>query len=174
MYVKLLVFALTLLGAGAARSADTEHRFQLIAIDPDRTQFGFVDAASLDRSAGGVTYWWLAIYQPPAITKDASPVLYQMRQRHADCAGGRTRDVTVMARYQSGDERWISLIGRYRPIRPGSIGESEFRFACEGFLPDKGLPVFASIEAARTFAATKQSVFPATNGPSRPLQAGGR
>jgi hypothetical protein len=172
MYRKILTFALALLGAGAARPADLGHRFQLIAVDPGRTQFGFVDATSLNRSANGVSYWWLVIYQPAAVTRDASPVVYQMRQRSADCAGRRTRDTVVMAHYENGDERWISLISRYRSIRPGSVGDSELRFACDGVLPDKGLPVFDSIEAARTFAAATRSVLPAADGPPQPLQAG--
>jgi len=148
----LLGLALALAGAPMATISQTSHDYQLIAAVPGATELGFVDAGSFDRTPSGVTYWTLSVYEPPALIVDSPPVIYQMRQRIADCAGRRTKDQIVMARLQNGAERWISLIGHYRRVRPGSIGESELEFVCSGKLPGPKLPAFPTVEAAVQFS----------------------
>jgi hypothetical protein len=158
--MKTIVLGLALASLSAAAVGQSEHRYQLFAVAPGATEFGFVDDASFDRTSARVTYWSLSVYEPPAWISNGLPVVYQMRQRIADCVGRQTKDQIVVARLQNGDERWISLIGRYRPIHPNSTGESELMFVCFGKLPKPNLPAFATTEAAVRFsdaAAARQA-----------------
>jgi hypothetical protein len=160
--MKTILLALASLSTAIA--GPTAHRYQLFAVLPGASELGFVDVASFDRTAAGVTYWSLSVYEPPAQISNSLPVVYQMRQRTADCASERTKDQIVVARLQNGDERWISLVSQYRAVRPGSIGESELAFVCSGKLPEADLPAFPTAEAAVRFsdaAAARQAGRPA-------------
>jgi hypothetical protein len=162
MKAMILALGLAILGGSSDLADESAHRYQLIAVEPGGAEYGFVDAASVERADTSVTYWWLSIYEPPAVMKNGPAVLYQTRQRMADCAHDRTRDLIVMARYQNGDERWISLVSRFRPVVPGSVGESELKFVCDGTLPEARLPAFDTIEAASQFAKMSRRLASAT------------
>jgi hypothetical protein len=150
--MKTILLGLALASLSTAATGQAAHRYQLFALAPGASELGFVDVASFERTSAGVNYWSLSVYEPPAQISNSLPVIYQMRQRVADCAGHRTKDQIVVARLLNGDERWISLVGRYRPVHAGSIGEAELAFVCSGKLPEANLPAFPTIEAAVRFS----------------------
>jgi len=175
--MRAILWGLAMASLSSAALAGPPHRFQLFAATPRSGEFGFVDMASFDRTPTGVTYWSLSVYEPPAQISNGPPVIYQMRQRTADCARRSTKDDIVVARLKNGDERWISLVGHFRPVRPGSVGESELMLVCSDERPDARLPAFATIEEAVRFSdevAARQPRQPATGPhamPDRPPQS---
>ena len=153
MIFKALAMAAAVTVAFSNPESETGHRYRLIAAPAGVTEVGFVDASSVVRKSTGASYWWLVVYQPPAALKSGPRVVYQLRQRTADCVQRRTRDSVVVAHLENGDDRWLSLIGRSRPARAGSVAESELAFVCEGKLMEPGARPFESIDEAMRFVA---------------------
>ena len=153
MILKALAMTAAVAAAFINPESEPGHSYRLIAAPAGVTEVGFVDASSIVRKSTGASYWWLVVYQPPAAMKGGPRVVYQLRQRIADCAQRRTRDSVVVAHLENGDDRWLSLIGRFRPARAGSVAESELAFVCEGKLVEPEARGLESIDEALRFVA---------------------